>query len=85
LELSTKIVRIIYKENYTKLEIIKKGANMDLRWLLVILMSLFVLAFIWRDMSGMGDMPWTKCKESLFTQVIKGECTLRFEADSLVS
>lgn len=58
---------------------------MDLRWLLVILMSLFVLAFIWRDMSGTGNMPWTKCKESLFTQVITGKCTLRFEADTIAS
>ncbi len=58
---------------------------MDLRWLLVILMSLFVLAFIWRDISGMGDRPWTKCKESLFSQVITGKCTLRFEADTLAS
>ena len=58
---------------------------MDLRWLLVLLMSLFVLAFIRRDMSGMADMSWTKCKESLFTQVIKGECTLRYQGDSLPS
>ncbi|MBT5574093.1 hypothetical protein OAM77_02960 [Alphaproteobacteria bacterium] len=58
---------------------------MDLRWLLIILMSLFVIAFMWRDMSGMADMSWTKCKESLFTQVIKGECTLRFEADTIPS
>ena len=58
---------------------------MDLRWLLIILMSLFVLGFIWRDMSGMGDMPWTKCKESLFTQVITGKCTLRFKADAIAS
>ena len=58
---------------------------MDLRWLLVLLMSLFVLAFIWRDLSGMADMSWTKCKESLFTQVIKGECTLRYQDDSLPS
>ena len=58
---------------------------MDLRWLLIILMSLFVIAFMWRDMSGMADMSWTKCKESLFTQVIKGKCTLRFEADTIPS
>ena len=58
---------------------------MDLRWLLVILMSLFVLAFIWRDMSGMGNMPWTNCKETLFIQVITGKCTLRFEADTIAS
>ena len=48
---------------------------MDLRWLLVLLMSLFVLAFIWRDMSGMADMSWTKCKESLFEQVVFKNCT----------
>ena len=58
---------------------------MDLRWLLIILMSLFVLAFIWRDMSGMGDMSWTKCKESLFTQVMTGECTLRFDTNLIES
>ena len=52
---------------------------MDLRWLLVILMSLIVIAVIWRDMNGMGNMPWTKCKESLFTQVTTGSahCALR--------
>ena len=37
------------------------------------------------DMNGMGDMPWTKCKESLFTQVTTGECTLRFKADLIPS
>ena len=58
---------------------------MDLRWLLVLLMSLFVLPFIWQDMSGMVDMSWTKCKESLFTQVITGECTLRYQGDSIRS
>ena len=58
---------------------------MDLRWLLVVLISLFVLAFIWRDMSGMADMSWTKCKESLFTQVIIGECTLRYQGGSIPS
>ena len=58
---------------------------MDLRWLLVILMILIVIAVIWRDMNGIGDMPWTKCKESLFTQVTTGECTLRFKADLIPS
>ena len=48
-------------------------------------MSLIVIAVIWRDMNGMGDMPWTKCKESLFTQVTTGECTLRFKADLIPS
>ncbi len=58
---------------------------MDLRWLLIILMSLFVIAFIWRDMSGTSDMSWTKCKESLFTQVMTGECTLRFDTNLIES
>ena len=58
---------------------------MDLRWLLVLLMSLFVVAFIWRDMSGMAEMSWTKCQESLFTQVITGECTLRYQGDTIPS
>ena len=58
---------------------------MDLRWLLIILMSLLMIGFIWRDMGGMGEMHWTKCKESLFTQVIIGKCTLRFEVDTIAS
>jgi hypothetical protein len=36
-------------------------------------------------MSGMADMSWTKCKESLFTQLITGECTLRYQGDSIPS
>tara|TARA_B100000989_G_scaffold213752_1_gene162425 strand:+ start:542 stop:781 length:240 start_codon:yes stop_codon:yes gene_type:complete len=64
---------------------LETGDKMDLRWLLILLMSLFVVAFIWRDMSGMAEMSWTKCKESLFTQVITGECTLRYQGDTIPS
>ena len=49
----------------------------DSRWIWVILLILLALAFLWRDMSGIGAPDWTKCKESLATQMFTGNCTLR--------
>ena len=51
--------------------------NFDLRWVWVILLVLFAVAYIWRDVSGVGNPDWMKCKESLATQMFTGSCTLR--------
>ena len=53
---------------------------MNTRWILVILLTVMLLALIWRnEMSDMADPSWTKCKESLLVQTLTGSCTLRYE------
>lgn len=52
--------------------------NFDFRWVWVILLALMVVAYIWRDTSGAGDPSWTRCKESLATQIFTDKCTLRY-------
>jgi hypothetical protein len=54
-------------------------------WILLALITVLSLAAIWRDSQGMPAPSWTMCKESLFTQVFTGDCTLRFNGPTTVS
>jgi len=52
---------------------------MNFRWIIFGLIGVFLVATICRnEMSGAGDPPWTRCKESLVVQIFTGDCTLRF-------
>ena len=52
---------------------------MNLRRLIFGLIGVFLIATNYRnEMSGAGDPPWTRCKESLVVQIFTGDCTLRF-------
>ena len=52
---------------------------MNFRWIIFGLIGVFLVATIYRnEMSGAGDPPWTRCKESLVVQIFTGDCTLRF-------
>ena len=48
-------------------------------WVLLGLLALLSIGTIWRHESGMPTPQHQLCKESLFTQVVTGECTLRFD------
>ncbi|MDB4852514.1 hypothetical protein OAI23_03400 [Alphaproteobacteria bacterium] len=50
-------------------------------WILLGLLAALSIASIWRDESGMSAPPHRMCKESLFTQIVTGECTLRFDGE----
>ena len=53
---------------------------MNARWILVILLTIMMIAIIWRnEMSDMDTPGWTKCKESLLVQTLTGKCSLRHE------
>ncbi len=54
-------------------------------WILLALITVLSLAAIWRDSQGMPAPSWTMCKESLFTQVFTGDCTLRFNGPTTAS
>ena len=52
---------------------------MNFRWIIYGLIGVFLVATIYRnEMSGAGDPPWARCKESLVVQIFTGDCTLRF-------
>ena len=52
---------------------------MNFRWIIFGLIGVCLVATIYRnEMSGAGDPPWTRCKESLVVQIFTGDCTLRF-------
>ena len=48
-------------------------------WILLGLLAVLSIATIWRDQTGMAPPQHDMCKESLFTQVFTGACTLRFD------
>lgn len=54
-------------------------------WILAALLALLSLAMIYRDESGMPDPKWSLCNESLVTQILTGECTLRFTGEQAPS
>ena len=54
-------------------------------WILAALIALLSLATIYRSESGMPDPKWSLCKESLVTQIFKGDCTLRFKGEQAPS
>ncbi len=54
-------------------------------WILLALIMVLSVAAIWRDSQGMPAPSWTLCKESLFTQIFTGDCTLRFKGPATAS
>ena len=50
-------------------------------WILLGLLAALSIATIWRDQSGMPAPQHRMCKESLFTQIVTGVCTLRFNGE----
>jgi hypothetical protein len=54
-------------------------------WILLALLAALSFAAIWRDSKGLPAPSWTLCKESLFTQVFTGACTLRFDGTTTPS
>ena len=50
-------------------------------WILLGLLAALSITTIWRDESGMPAPPHHMCKESLFTQIVTGACTLRFDGE----
>ena len=48
-------------------------------WMLLGLLALLSIGTIWRQGAGMPTPQHLLCKESLFTQVVTGACTLRFD------
>ena len=46
-------------------------------WILAALLTVMMIAFIYQTESGNLERPWAECKESMFTQMISGECTPR--------
>ena len=56
---------------------------MNTRWILVILLTVMMVAIIWRnEMSDIANPGWTKCKESLLVQTLTGKCSLRHESET---
>jgi hypothetical protein len=54
-------------------------------WILAVLLVTLSIATIWRSESGQPDSKWTLCKESLVTQLLTGDCTLRFSGEKTAS
>jgi len=50
-------------------------------WILLGLLAALSIAMIWREQSDMPAPQHTLCKESLFTQIFTGACTLRFDGE----
>lgn len=46
-------------------------------WILAALIAVFAIAMMYQESSGGIDQPWAECKESLFQQMISGDCTPR--------
>ncbi len=49
-------------------------------WILLGLLAILSIGTIWRQESGMPTPQHQMCKESLFTQIVTGACTMRFES-----
>ncbi|XDZ63258.1 hypothetical protein AB8881_12030 [Alphaproteobacteria bacterium LSUCC0396] len=54
-------------------------------WILLALMAVLSISMIWRDSEGKPAPSWTLCKESLFTQIFTGACTMRFKGETTPS
>ena len=50
-------------------------------WILLGLLAILSIGTIWRHETGMPTPQHLLCKESLFTQVVSGVCTLRFDGE----
>ena len=50
-------------------------------WMLLGLLAILSIATIWRQETGMPTPQHLMCKESLFTQVVTGACTLRLNGE----
>ena len=50
-------------------------------WILLGLLAILSIGIIWRQETGMPTPQHLMCKESLFTQVVTGACTLRFNGE----
>ena len=50
-------------------------------WILLGLLAALSIATLWRDQSDMPAPQHRMCKESLFTQIVTGACTLRFDGE----
>jgi hypothetical protein len=50
-------------------------------WILLGLLATLSIATLWRDQSDMPAPQHRMCKESLFTQIVTGACTLRFDGE----
>ena len=50
-------------------------------WILLGLLVILSIGTIWRQETGMPTPQHLTCKESLFTQVVTGACTLRFNGE----
>ena len=50
-------------------------------WILLGLLAILAIGTIWRQGAGMATPQHLMCKESLFTQVLTGACTLRFDSE----
>ena len=46
-------------------------------WILAALISVLVIASIYREQSGMKTPEYLKCKESIFQQMFSDKCTPR--------
>tara|TARA_B100000085_G_scaffold260066_1_gene263312 strand:- start:786 stop:953 length:168 start_codon:yes stop_codon:yes gene_type:complete len=50
-------------------------------WILLGLLAILSIGTIWRQESGAPTPQHVMCKESLFTQVVTGACTSRFDGE----
>ena len=50
-------------------------------WILLDLLAILSIGTIWRQELGLPTRQHVMCKESLFTQVVTGACTLRFDGE----
>ena len=50
-------------------------------WFLLSLLAILSIGTIWRQESGSAPPQHLMCKESLFSQVVTGACTLRFDGE----
>ena len=51
-------------------------------WILLGLLAILSIGTIWRQETGMPTPQHLMCKESLFTQVVTGACTLRLNEEN---
>ena len=54
----------------------------DTRIIIYVLIAVLMLAIVWRgEFSGQGTREWQRCKESVFQQVVFGDCTLIYQGE----
>ena len=50
--------------------------------IIYVLIAVLMLAIVWRgEFSGQGTREWNRCKESVFQQVVFGDCTLIYQGE----